>query len=284
MTPAEVLGSRGYEPFCANGVLATINALADFSHSKAMADLITEGKYKGELLVTLGKIGPPRYANFIGRYKDDADPEVRRAVAAALGLIDNEAVTVPALIQLLSRGDRKDDFFVKWEAASSLAQVAKRKGGEGVRRRLAELFQERNGITVALAAGALAAAGDLRGVTKLQALTTHADPRVREEAVLALGQAADKGSQPIVTRRLKDESLAVRAAAVYALGRVGGPSIVPALRQAVAESLEYERELQGRKQRGESDAVLSEKHGLGEFDLRETLEEAVAMAQQPGGR
>ena len=284
MTPAEVLGSRGYEPFCANGVLATINALADFSHSKAMADLITEGKWKGELLVTLGKIGPPRYASFIGRYKDDSDPEVRRAGAAALGLIDNEAVTVPALIQLLSRGDRKDDFFVKWEAASSLAQVARRKGAEGARRRLAELFQERNGITVVLAAGALAAAGDARGVTKLQELTSHADPRVREEAVLALGQVADKGARGIVARRLKDDSLAVRAAAVYALGRIGGPSIVPTLRRAVEESLEYEKELEGRKRRGESDAVLSEKYGLGEFDLRETLQEAIAMAEKSGGR
>lgn len=48
-----------YDPFCGNSVLATISALADFSHSKAMADLVTAGKYKGELLVTLGKVGRP---------------------------------------------------------------------------------------------------------------------------------------------------------------------------------------------------------------------------------
>ena len=52
MTPAEVLGARGYAPFCAVSVLATIHALADASHSKAMSDLVTEGKWKGELLFT----------------------------------------------------------------------------------------------------------------------------------------------------------------------------------------------------------------------------------------
>ncbi len=33
---------------------------------------------------------------------------VRHAVVAALGLIDNEAVAVPVLIQLLTRGEKKD--------------------------------------------------------------------------------------------------------------------------------------------------------------------------------
>ena len=141
-------------------MLATINALADFSHSKAMADLVIAGRWKGELLVTLGKVGPPRYANFIGRYKDDPDLSVRQAVAAALGLIDNETIAVPVLIQLLSRGDKKEDFAVQWEAGSSLAKVAGRKGREGVRRRLTDLVQERNPMTAVLAARALGAVGE----------------------------------------------------------------------------------------------------------------------------
>ncbi len=282
MTPAEVLAARSYDAFCERGVLATINELADFFHSKAMADLVAEGKWKSELLITLGKVAPPRYANFIGRYKDDPDELVRRAVAVALGLIDNETITVPVLIQLLSRGDQKDDFFVKWEAAGSLVRVAKRKGSEGVRRRLLDLLQVRDAMTVALAAGALATLADARGVTKLQELTSHGDPQVRQEAVLSLGEAADKGSKEIVTRKLKDDNLAVRACAIYALGRIGGPSVIPILRKAVEESTEYEKELERRKQRGESD--LYEKYGLGVFDLRETLQEAIAAAQKSGGR
>jgi len=79
-----------------------------------------------------------------------------------------------------------------------------------------------------------------------------------------------------VTRALKDESVAVRAAAVYALGRIGGPAVAPVLRQAVQESLGYERELERRKQRGEPEPVLRERYGLGVYDLRETLQQALA--------
>ena len=267
MTPADVFAERRYEPFCGNTVLATINALADFSHSKAMADLVVAGKWKGELLVTLGKVGPPRYANFIGRYKDDPDLSVRQAVAAALGLIDNETIAVPVLIQLLSRGDKKEDFAVRWEAGSSLAKVAGRKGSEGVRRRLSDLLQERNPMTAVLAARALGAVGDARGLTKLRELTSHGDAAVRQEAVLALGEAADTGSREVLVRRLKDDSLTVRGCAVYALGRLGDPSLIPILSKAVEESAGYE-----------------EKYGLQAFDLRETLQEAIAAAQRSRGR
>src|SRR5574341_1329019 len=102
-----------------------------------MAELVKAGTYRSELLMTLGKTAPPRYASFIGRYRDDPDPSVRRAVAVALGLVDNEPVAAPALVRLLTRGDRAEDFLVKWEAAASLAAIAKRKTGADVRRRLA---------------------------------------------------------------------------------------------------------------------------------------------------
>jgi HEAT repeat protein len=284
VTPAEVLGARAYDPFCANGVLAAINQLADFSHSKALSDLVTAGKWKGELLLTLGKVGPPRYANFIGRYKDDADASVRQAVALALGTIDNEPVSVPVLIQLLARGDRSEDFTVKWEASSALIALARRRAPDGVRRRLLGLLGEPSATTVVLAARALAATADARGVAKLRELTTHLDSPVRQEAVLALAETADPGSAEAVTRRLKDENLAVRACAVYALARIGGPAVVPTLRAAVEESLDYERELARRKQRGESADLLDAKYGPGAFDLRETLQEAMAVTQMPRQR
>ena len=263
MTPADVLAERTYEPFCGNGVLATINALADFSHSKAMADLITAGRAQGELLVTLGKVAPPRYANFIGRYKDAPDASVRQAVAAALGLIDNETVALPVLIQLLSRGGKKEEFLVRWEASSSLAKVAARKASERARRRLVELLQQRDPMTVLLAARALGLAGDARGLAKLRELANLEDPTVRQEAVLALGEAGDRGSREVLMRRLTDESATVRVNAIYALGRLGDPSVIPALRRAVEE---YEQ-----------------KHGQ-TFGLRETLEEALVAAQRPPGR
>jgi HEAT repeat protein len=282
VTPAEVLSERSFDPFCANGVLATVNALANFSHSNAMADLVRAGRYRSELLMTLGKVAPPRYANFIGRYRDDPDASVRRAVAVALGLIDNEPVTAPALIRLLARGDRADDFLVKWEAATSLVKIAKRRSSAGVRRRLGELLGEQNAVTVVLAAKALAETGDGRGVVKLRELTGHASAQVREEAILSLGALRDTGSGDAVTKRLGDESLAVRGVAVYALGRIGGTSVAAVLRKATETSLEYEKDLERRKQRGESEQALRERFGLGVYDLRETLQQA--LAEPPGGR
>jgi hypothetical protein len=218
VTPADELGARTFDPFCATSVLAAINDLADGTHSKAIADLITAGKFRAELLMTLGKVGAPRYANFIGRYKDDPDESVRRGVAIALGLIDNDAVALPVLVQLLARGTAKDAFVVKWDAAESLVKVAKRQSGDGARRRLVELLREPDGVTVALAARGLALARDPRGVDRLRELTAHAEPRVRQEALLALGSLKDAGARGSVTQRLKDDSLAVRACAVYALG------------------------------------------------------------------
>jgi HEAT repeat protein len=284
VTPAEVVGARGYDPFCANGVLAAINQLADFSHSKTLSDLVTAGKWKGELLLTLGKVAPPRYANFIGRYKDDADASVRQAVAVALGTTDNEAVSVPVLIQLLARGDRPEDFAVKWDASSALIALTRRRPTDGVPRRLHALLGEPSAMTVVLAARALAAAADARGLLKLRDLTTHGDPQVRQEAVLALAETSDTGSAEAVRRRLKDENLAVRACAVYALARIEGPAAVSTLRAAVEESLDRERELAQRKERGEDADLLDAKYGLGAFDLRETLQEAMTVTQTPRQR
>ena len=277
MTPADALGARAADPFCGSGVLGAINELADFSHSKAIADLITDGNpSKDRLILTLGKIGPPRYANFIGRWRDDAEPEVRRSVADALGLVDNPTVTIPVLVQMLARGTGAEGFGVKWEAARSLLSVAKRPGGDAVRPRLVALLGEPDAMTVTLAAWDLGQLGDARGLTKLRDLTGHADRRVRQEAVLALGELRDKGSADVVRRRLKDDSLAVRATAIHALGRIAGAPAAAELRAATNEALAYEAQLEARKQRGESEESLRQRYGLMEFDLRETLQQALA--------
>jgi len=173
---------------------------------------------------------------------------------------------------------RPGDFSIQWEAGQSLIAVAKRKSPDGVRRRLVELFQEPHGMTVVIAARALAATGDARGVTKLRDLTTHPDPDVRREAVLALGEAPDAGAAEAVARRLTDASLAVRAAGIYALARITGTAAMPVLRKAVEEALAYERELERRRQAGEAPEAL-EKLGLGYFDLRETFQEAITLTR-----
>jgi HEAT repeat protein len=165
---------------------------------------------------------------------------------------------------------------VKWEASESLVKIAKRPGGDGVRPRLAALLGEPDGVTVVLAARSLALAGDARGVTKLRELAGHADARARQEAVLALGTVPDKDGADVVRRRLKDDNLAVRATAIYALGRIAGTAAASELRAATYDALVYEKQLEARKQRGESDETLRQRYGVGVFDLRETLQQALS--------
>jgi len=277
VTPADELAARAADPFCGSGVLGAINELADFSHSKAIADLISAGNpSRDRLVLTLGRIGPPRYANFIGRWRDDPDPMMRRSVADALGLIDNPGVTIPVLIQALARGTGADAFGVKWEASESLIAVAKRPGGDAVRPRVAALLGEADTVTAVLAARVLATVGDVRGVGKLRELAGHADARTRQEAIVTLGALSDRGGADVVRRRLKDDNLAVRATAIYALGRIAGAGAAAELRSAGQDALAYEAQLETkRRSAGESEEALRQRYGLGMFDLRETLQQAV---------
>ena len=280
LTPGDEIAGRGFDPFCANSVLGAINQLADFSHTKAMADLVSEGKSKPELISTIGKVGLPRYAYFISRYKDDKDVAVRRAVAFALGLMKNEDITVPVLLQLLSRSD--EDFSVRWEASNSLVKLAQNKPAASLESRLANLLNERDRMTVLLTARALALLRLEKGAAKLRALATDEDAEVRSEAVMSLGEASDSGSRALLIERLQDESLKVRGAAIFALGQSGDRSVIPILQEAFERSNAYQEELQGKRKRGgsEDEKMLREKYGLGAFDLRQTLQEAIDTVQR----
>lgn len=219
------------------------------------------------------EVGLPRYAYFISRYKDDKEVEVRKAVALALGQIENDDITIPVLIQLLSRSD--EDFFTKWEASSSLIQIGKKKKNQNLKKRLLDLLTERDKISVALAARTLAALGEGKGLLKLREMAADEEAKVRLEAVMYLGEEADAGSKEILIKRLKDESLAVRGCAIYALGRTGDPSIIPILKKAFEDANDYQKELKKKLESGVNEKLLREKYGFELFDLRQTLQEAI---------
>jgi len=278
LTPGDVVTERSFDPFCENAVLAAINQLADFSHSKAMADLVSQGKWKPELIITIGKVGLPRYAHFISKHKDDSDVGTRIAVARGLGLIDNQQVAVPVLIQLLGKGN--EEFGVRWEATNSLIAVGKRGKNQTVRGRLADLMKERDRWTVVLAARALAQLGEAAGLQRLREMATEADPKIRAEAMLALGEAADAGAKERLIGRLEDENLAVRAVAIYALGRTADAALAPTLTRALEASLQYQAELESRLKRGTGEAALRQQYGYGVYDLRQTAQEALDAIKQ----
>jgi len=280
LTPGDLLSERGFDPFCENSLLAVINQHADFSHSKAMADLVSQGKWKPELLITIGKVAPPRYAHFIARYRNDPEATVRIAVARALGLIDNDQVTIPVLVHLLSRSG--EGFSIKWEASNSLIAIGKRGKPRALGGRLADLLKERDKTAVTLAARALALLGEEAGRTKLRELAGDGDPRIRSDALLYLGEAADADAKEILITRLEDESLAVRACAMYGLGRIGDSSAVPVLQKAFEAANEYQEELAKRLKAGTSEAALRDQYGYRVFDLRQTLQEALESIRRSG--
>lgn len=272
LTPADVAAERAHDPFCENALLGTIHRLADGTHSKAMADLVTAGRWRPELLITIGRVGLPRYAHFIARHKDDPEPGVRAAVARGLGLIDNGPVAVPVLVHLLGRGN--EEFGVRWEAAEALIAIGARGQGTLVRDRLPALLRDPDPWTAVLAARVAARLGEPGGLERLRQLALDNRGVIRQEAVLALGEAADTGAQELLVGRLRDESLAVRAAAMYALGRTGDAAVIPALARGLEEGLRYQGELEARLRAGGDEGGLRRQQGYGVFDLRETHHQA----------
>jgi HEAT repeat protein len=247
-----------------------------------MADIVSEGKWKEQLITTIGKVGHPRYAYFIGGYKDDKAVGVRKAVAHGLGLITNDDFTLPVLIQLLSRSN--EDFLVRWEASNAMVTMGKRGDAQAVRKRLGDLLRDREKLTVLLTARALAILGEEKGSLKLREMAMDGDPKIRMEAVMYLGEVTDVGSKDILIKSVKDDNLAVRACAMYALGRIGDASMIATLRKAFEGSTDYMATLEKQLKESSSEEALKQKYGVGVFDLRQTLQEAIDTIQKKDGK
>lgn len=281
LSVGDIFEERNLDPFCENGVLKAIDLLADFSHSKAIADLITEGKHRTELLITLGKVGLPRYAHFISRYRNDNNAEVRRGVAIALGSIDNDEVSVPVLTGYLSRTG--EEFLVRWDASDSLVRIGRRRDNPGLGMRMRDLLTREDATTAGLAGRVLARLGDGRGVRKLRELAERGDT----EAILYLGEAGDADAKELLIRKLKDENLAVRAFAMFSLGRIGDSSTIPLLREAFETSLDVAKARDEKRKQGASERDLAARYGYpqgGRDILEATMFEAIDSIEKRAGR
>jgi len=82
---------------------------------------------------------------------------------------------------------------------------------------------------------------ELKHVSKLMQYTTHADPIVRGNVAIALGQIARQNSArseversiPVLGKLTQDSDLKVRLYAVQALGEIRSENVLPYLRQAL---------------------------------------------------
>lgn len=278
MSAGDIFAERELDPFCWNGVLKAIDQLADFSHSKAIADLILEGKHRPELLITLGKVGPPRYSHFISRYRKDPGGEVRRAVAIALGLNGNPDVSVPVLTHYLSDG--KEMFLVRWDASNSLIRIGKTH--PPLKRRMIDMLEEKEETTAGLAARVAAHLGSGEGLASLRGRAARGET----EAILYLGELGDVGSKEMLIGKLTDGNLTVRTFAMYALGRTGDGSTIPVLKKALADSMQYSASVAEKGERGWSGPGLAKRYGYpggGEDFLKATCHEAIESIRKRNG-
>jgi HEAT repeat protein len=165
-----------------------------------------------------------------------------------------------------------------------MVTMGKRGDAQAVRKRLGDLLRDREKLTVLLTARALAILGEEKGSLKLREMAMDGDPKIRMEAVMYLGEVTDVGSKDILIKSVKDDNLAVRACAMYALGRIGDASMIATLRKAFEGSTDYMATLEKQLKESSSEEALKQKYGVGVFDLRQTLQEAIDTIQKKDGK
>lgn len=156
---------------------------------------------------------------------NDADPEVRRTAAWALGQIEDVAAS-----EALQRAVRQDDDAeVRQTAVWALGQIQ----DHGAVDALVDALSDTDPQVRATAVWALGRIQDDRAVDGLVGVMGDADPEVRKDAAWALGQIQDRSAVPALVRALTDAEPGVRAQAVWALGQIEDRASVDALGRAL---------------------------------------------------
>ncbi len=160
-----------------------------------------------------------------GVLRDDPDPQVRAAAAAALGNI-RSGDSVAALMQAL----RDPDWRVRRQAAAALTAI----GAPAIPSLVSALAAPEESVQ-AMAVEALRGIGAPAFEALAPALGSD-NPRARGNAAAALVPPADgHAALPAVIKLVNDRDAYVRAQAAQALGAFGGPEVMRALRQAMQD-------------------------------------------------
>jgi HEAT repeat protein len=170
------------------------------------------------------------------------------ADAAIRFLVSEEATVVrPRLV----------DFLATQTGPRAMQLLADSLAGLGAEAALAGLVDDRPFVRRA-GVRAIAIRADDDAVARLRGLIDDADMGVRLEALAGLGQLKAKEALPAISRAAADESRPeVRAAALRALGAVGGATVVPELVDALRSDSIAVRvaAIQGLEATGHPDAV-----------------------------
>ena len=156
----------------------------------------------------------------------DPDREVRDAAAFAAAKLGARQ-SMPILLEILRDG--------LWDARRQAAASLRLVGDAEAVPALVDALADRSRLVQEEAAATLGRLGDPRAVPALMnALTVTnimAEERraLREDLFTALGALGDRQAVPVIIRGLRDYEKNVRAAAISALARLGGPEAEDAL-------------------------------------------------------
>ncbi len=160
--------------------------------------------------------------------KDEAPPELRRAVAVAINRLDPKAAEEALLAALAS-----DNVNLMGAAMAGLANLEAQAGRE----RMIELLAHAEAAVRRAAATGLGKLAESKAVPGLVKLLDDPDAEVRREAVIALNHIKDKGALPALAAALEDPDAQVRRVAAIALGntRLRQAPLVQALIRGLAD-------------------------------------------------
>jgi HEAT repeat protein len=213
---------RSAEALLASGGAARVAELA--------IDLLTgESAWRREGMLELLRSVPPSgdlIEPLVAALGSGQHADRRNAARSALAALATPGARDPAapLSHLAPVVERHADVDVRILAAHALAESGNPRAREALQAALAD--PEPN--VVAAAAEALGALGDPRAVPALVELAGHDDFWTRSAAIVALGTLGDPGVVPVLALIAADPWLG--AVAARALGEIGGPAALEALR------------------------------------------------------
>ena len=177
---------------------------------------------------SLGKIADPTGEQALVKALEDLDPQVREYSVWALGQIGEEVDNTTALALVKALGDTQSN--VKRAAASALGRIGTR---QVVVELLTEAIRMRETEMLRYSVEALSELDSPSAYVELISALNVSDARIRQVAIAALGELGDPRALPAIRNRLlQDPDIGVRTEAAFRLGKLGDQNDRPALLQA----------------------------------------------------
>ncbi len=278
---------------------AALDALGEGTLGHALVGATRGDPEAARTLEKLARQGDLRAVPVLINRLHDAQPIVRRSVAAALGRLGDDRA-VPALVGLLSDEDDRvreaaggalerlgEGALAKCvlgvlkgdtQAQQELIQLAEAGDTRVLQPLLARLRDGDHHVRTAICA-ALGTLGDLQALPHLIERLRDEDWHVRHAAVAALGKLASEEAVPALINALSDEDAAVRHASVDALAAIGGATATESLRQLLNDTTSHVRKAAvsaiGKMRVAESASDLVELLADSDSEVRQAANDAL---------